>query len=142
MLAAGDVINTKLTEEALAAVTYRISADYGKVEVAKSTTSQQEDLFGPTMNRCAKINSKAPSNGMVIGGDLYIILRSFSPSSSSFPLFRQNDYLINEVKGHSIAGFRHGYPVYSVTSRYSRTYPDANVTLPTLKDNRGPKPQA
>jgi two-component system response regulator ChvI len=136
MLAAGDVINTKLTEEALAAVTYRISADYGKVEVAKSTTSQQEDLFGPTMNLCAKINSKAPSNGMVIGGDLYLILKSFSPSD------RQNDYLFYEVKGHSIAGFRHGYPVYSVTSKYSRTYPDANVNLPTLKDNRGSKPQA
>lgn len=141
MLAAGEAINTKLTEEALAAVTYRISADYGKVEVAKSTTSQQEDLFGPTMNLCAKINSKATSNGMVIGGDLYLILKSFSPSSSSFPLFRQNDYLFNEVKGHSIAGFRHGYPVYSVKSKYSRTYPDANVNLPTLKDNRGPKPQ-
>jgi two-component system, OmpR family, response regulator ChvI len=135
MLAAGDVINTKLTEEALAAVTYRISADYGKVEVAKSTTSQQEDLFGPTMNLCAKINSKAPSNGMVIGGDLYLILKSFSPSD------RQNDYLFYEVKGHSIAGFTLGYPVYSVTSKYSRTYPDANVNLPTLKDIRTYKPQ-
>ena len=41
MLAAGDVINTKLTEQKLAAVTYRISADYGMVEVAKLKTSQQ-----------------------------------------------------------------------------------------------------
>jgi two-component system response regulator ChvI len=135
MLAAGDVINTKLTEEALAAVTYRISADYGKVEVAKSTTSQQEDLFGPTMNLCAKINSKAPSNGMVIGGDLYLILKSFSPSD------RQNDYLFYEVKGHSIASFTLGYPVYSVTSKNSRTYPDANVNLPTFKDSRTYKRQ-
>jgi two-component system response regulator ChvI len=135
MLAAGDVINTKLSEEELAAVTYRISADYGKVEVAKSTTSQEEDLFGPTMNLCAKINSKAPSNGMVIGGDLYLILKSFSSSD------RHNDYLFNEVKGHSIAGFTHGYPVYSVTSKYSRTYPDAKVNLPTLKDILKYKPQ-
>jgi two-component system response regulator ChvI len=135
MLAAGDVINTKLSEEELTAVTYRISADYGKVEVAKSTTSQEEDLFGPTMNLCAKINSKAPSNGMVIGGDLYLILKSFSSSD------RHNDYLFNEVKGHSIAGFTHGYPVYSVTSKYSRTYPDAKVNLPTLKDILKYKPQ-
>jgi hypothetical protein len=85
---------------------------------------------------CAKINS----NGMVIG-DLYLLLKSFSSSSSSFPLFRQNDYLFNEIKGHSIAGFRHEYPVYSVTSKYSRTYPDANVNLSTLRDNRTHQPQ-
>jgi class 3 adenylate cyclase len=67
VLAASGAINTKLTEQKLSVVTYRISANYGKVEVARSTTSQHEDLFGPTMNLCAKINSKAPPNGMVIG---------------------------------------------------------------------------
>jgi two-component system, OmpR family, response regulator ChvI len=60
MLAAGDIINTKLTEQKLSVVAYRISADYGKLEVARSTTLQHEDLFGSTMNLCAKINSKAP----------------------------------------------------------------------------------
>lgn len=40
MLAAGYVIKTKLTEEKLSVVIYRISADYGKVDVAKSKTSQ------------------------------------------------------------------------------------------------------
>jgi len=49
-------------------LSYRISADYGRVEVARSTTSQSDDLFGPTMNICSKINSKAPSNGVAIGG--------------------------------------------------------------------------
>ena len=137
MLAAGDVINTKLTEEKLTPVTYRISADYGKVEVAKSKTSQQEDLFGPTMNLCAKINSKAPPNAMVIGGDLYTVLKSFSPSSS----YRHNDYRFKEVKGHSISGLTHQYPVYSVTSKYSRSYPDV-ANLSTLKDGkRNRKPE-
>ena len=132
MLAAGDVINTKLTGEKLTAVTYRISADYGKVEVAKVKTSQQEDLFGPTMNLCAKINSKAPANVMVIGGDLYLVLKSLSSS----PSFKQNDYRFKEVKGHSIAGFTHEYPAYSVTSKYSRTYPDPDAILSALNDNR------
>jgi two-component system response regulator ChvI len=132
MLAAGDVIKTKLTREKLAAVTYRISADYGKVEVAKLKTSQQEDLFGPTMNLCAKINSKAPANVMVIGGDLYLVLKSLSSS----PSFKQSDYRFKEVKGHSIAGFTHEYPAYSVTSKYSRTYPDPDVILSALNDNR------
>jgi len=135
MLAAGDVINTKLAEEKLTPVTYRISADYGKVEVAKSKTSQQEDLFGPTMNLCAKINSKAPANAMVIGGDLHTVLKSFSPSSSSSSSYRHNDYRFKEVKGHSISGLTHQYPVYSVTSKYSRSYPD-DANLSTLKDGK------
>jgi two-component system, OmpR family, response regulator ChvI len=39
-------INVKLNEENLPSVNYRISADYGKVEVAKSATSETDDLFG------------------------------------------------------------------------------------------------
>jgi len=35
MLAAGDVINTKLPKENLVAITYRISADCGMIEVAE-----------------------------------------------------------------------------------------------------------
>ena len=141
MLAAGDVINTKLAEAKLTSVTYRISADYGKVEVAKSKTSQQEDLFGPTMNLCAKINSKAPANAMVIGGDLHTVLKSFSPSPSPSLSYRRNDYRFKEVKGHSISGITHQYPVYSVTSKYSRSYPD-DANLSTLKDGkRNRKPE-
>jgi len=34
-----------------------------------------------TVNICAKINSKASPNGMVIGNDLYEILSSFSSPS-------------------------------------------------------------
>jgi CheY-like chemotaxis protein len=128
MLAAGDVINTKLTE-GLTAITYRISADYGKVEVAKSQSSQQEDFFGPTMNLCANIISKAPANDMVIGGDLYLVLKSFSSSSS----FRKSEYRFKEVKGHLIAGFTHEYPVYAVTST------DANLS--TLNDKLTHRPE-
>jgi two-component system, OmpR family, response regulator ChvI len=72
MIAASDVINEKLREEELPPLYYRISADYGRVEVARSISSPDtEDLFGTTMNICAKINSMAAQNGMVIGSDLY-----------------------------------------------------------------------
>src|SRR5829696_1758183 len=71
MILARDVINTKLHSDNLPSVSYRISADYGRVEVATSTSSKGEDLFGSTMNICAKINSMAEPNGIVIGGDLY-----------------------------------------------------------------------
>ena len=92
------------------------SADYGRVEIAKSKITEEEDLFGPTMNLCAKINSKGPPNGIVVGGDLYLVLKSLFSSHS----FRQSDYRFKEVKGHSIAGFTHQYPIYSVTCKYRR----------------------
>jgi class 3 adenylate cyclase len=70
IIAAHEFINMRLEAEALPSVSYRISADYGRVEVATTVTSGREDLFGPTVNMCAKINSQAEPNGIVIGGDL------------------------------------------------------------------------
>src|SRR3712207_6884872 len=70
IVAAHEFINIRLQAEALPPVSYRISADYGRIEVATTVTSGTEDLFGPTVNMCAKINSQAEPNGIVIGGDL------------------------------------------------------------------------
>src|SRR5215210_1697018 len=78
MILARDIINAKLHAQNLLPVSYRISADYGRVEVATSTSSKSEDLFGSPMNICAKINSMAQPYGIVIGGDLYQIVKSFS----------------------------------------------------------------
>jgi class 3 adenylate cyclase len=91
MMAAFKVINSKMSQMQLPNVNYRISADYGSSVIAKSVNSQAYDLFGPTVNTCAKINSKAPPNGMVIGNDLYEILSSFS-SPSFF-----NDYSFKKM---------------------------------------------
>ena len=71
MVEASTIINTRIQEEGLPPLNYRISADYGRVEIAKSMSSTSDDLFGPTVSLCAKINSLAPINGMVIGSDLY-----------------------------------------------------------------------
>jgi hypothetical protein len=57
MLAVNPIMKAKLNEEGLPSLDYRISADYGAVYVAKSLTTTSEDLFGPTVNICAKINS-------------------------------------------------------------------------------------
>ena len=109
MILARDVINAKLHSENLPSVSYRISADYGRVEVATSTSSKGEDLFGSTMNRCAKINSMAEPNGIVIGGDLYRIINSFT--------FVNNRYEFRELKGGYSIGFDQRYPVYRTLSR-------------------------
>lgn len=74
IISAHQAINSTLFEQRLPPLNYRISADYGKVEVARSSSSQSEDLFGSTMNVCAKINAKASAYGMVIGRNLYQII--------------------------------------------------------------------
>jgi len=102
MIDAHRIINTKMSEERLPHVDYRISADYGSIMTAKSVTSLNDDVFGSSVNICAKINSLAESNGMVIGGDLYQIVKSFI------------GYDFKPVTDCSI-GLKLQYPVYSIT---------------------------
>jgi class 3 adenylate cyclase len=71
MSAASGVLNAKMLSERLPPVQYRISADYGELSIAKSSSSQSEDLFGSAMNICAKMNSKALPNGLIIGQNLF-----------------------------------------------------------------------
>ncbi|HZC48669.1 MAG TPA: adenylate/guanylate cyclase domain-containing protein [Nitrososphaeraceae archaeon] len=105
MIEVSTIINTKVQEEGLPSLNYRISADYGRVEMAKSMTSTSDDLFGPTVSLCAKINSMALINGMVIGSDLYQMTRS------SF----DNDYYFSEIGKYSINELKYQqYPVYSI----------------------------
>lgn len=118
MMAANKVINMKLKEERLPPMHYKISADYGRVEVARSLSSPDtDDLFGSTMNICAKINSMAPVNGMVIGSDLYYITKKFSSSSSLFGNSGNNSqYHFKKIGDYSVlASFKYQYPVYSVS---------------------------
>ena len=86
---ASNTLNAKMLSEKLPPIQYRISADYGEVSVARSASSQSEDLFGSAMNICAKINSKAKPNGLVIGESLFEIVKEldeyvFVPSSERF----------------------------------------------------------
>jgi class 3 adenylate cyclase len=83
---ASSTLNAKMLSEKLPPIQYRISADYGEVSVARSASSQSEDLFGSAMNISAKINSKAKPNGLVIGEALFDIVKRldeyiFAPSS-------------------------------------------------------------
>jgi class 3 adenylate cyclase len=109
MIAVNPIINAKLQEELLLqSLRYRISADYGRVEIAKSLTSTNEDLFGPTVSICAKINSMAHPNGMVIGSDLYQIVKS---------CLEDEHYVFDEIGEYSIDDHKNGYPVYSVINK-------------------------
>ena len=74
-------ISKKMQQEGLPPFDYRISATYGSVRVAKIATSAIDDIFGSTVNKCAKINRLAPPNGLVIGEALYEIVKSFDSYS-------------------------------------------------------------
>jgi two-component system, OmpR family, response regulator ChvI len=124
MIAANRVINIKLYEESLPSVSYRISANYGMVEIAKSGPSQNIDLFGSAVNVCAKINSKAPPNGMVIGEDLYQIIKDHSYFAG---------YDFKEVSGYVVSSSSQDYlyKVYSVES----TAPSAEGKISAIHRN-------
>jgi len=62
---------SKLNEEKLASLNYRISADYGRVEIARAGNLRAMTLFGSTINICAKMNAKTPPNMIVIGENMY-----------------------------------------------------------------------
>jgi len=109
MITAHKIINAKLSEEELPLVDYRISADYGRVEIAKSSSSMAEDLFGATINICSKINTKAAPNGVIIGSDLYRVLKRSFPDISDAYSFKE--------KGEYSSGLNKSYPVYEMKSK-------------------------
>ena len=109
MVSSRQVINSKLRKESLPDISYRISADYGKLEVAMSgEISSSYDLFGPTINFCAKMNRRAPPNGIAIGADLWRIINSFPR--------RTGRYHFQEIKELSWKENRYSYPVYLLKS--------------------------
>lgn len=111
MVSSRQVINAKLRKESLPDISYRISADYGKLEVAMSgEISNSYDLFGPTINFCAKMNRRAPPNGIAIGADLWRII-------NSFPRLARR-YHFQEIKELSWKENRYSYPVYLLKPPY------------------------
>ncbi len=52
-------------------IDYRISTTFGPVSIASVSTSEISDIFGSTVNLCAKINAYALTNGLAIGERMY-----------------------------------------------------------------------
>jgi two-component system response regulator ChvI len=134
ILSARDIINAKLHSESLPSVSYRISADYGRVEIAKSTSSRTEDLFGSPMNICAKINSMAEPNGIVIGGDLYQMIESFSFIPA---------HEFKELEGGYSIASDNRYPVYTVALSKDNDITSGkdinDINNPSFRFNKIPK---
>lgn len=99
-----DFVAKKLDEYGLPGVDYKISATYGPVRMASTSTSAVNDIFGSTVNRCAKINGIAPRNGLIIGESFYNAVKSIGQYS-----FNKMDNIL--------PGDDRGYVVYTVTRK-------------------------
>ena len=110
MIDAKDQLDLLLNLNGLPPINYRISASYGKVELAFVANSSSGDIFGTPVNICSKINPLASSNQMIIHRDLYQIMKEM-------PYF--NDYVFEELdRKKGIDGYsdnnRNVYTAYSV----------------------------
>lgn len=101
MIASRGMINQKLRLEKLPEIDFRISNDYGTVITAKSSNNKTVDIFGNTVNVCAKMNALTPANNLIIGGDLYRSVKNL------------NEYIFEEYEGLTI-GVKHAYSTYLV----------------------------
>lgn len=105
-------INSMLTEQRLPTITYRVSVDFGKVERTRFDGFDSEDLFGSTINVCSKMNLYAQPNGIVVGNDLYRIIRSFKQLDDGYRFHEMDSYYCGTGK--------YSYPLYSL-SRMKQT---------------------
>jgi len=99
-------INLLLSKICLPHLKYRVSIDYGKIIVGKCKVSLCEDIFGSTVNLCAKMNKCARPNSIIIGNDLYQVVKKIKC------------FNINQVS-HINAGLIQKYPLYVVEKKLS-----------------------
>lgn len=99
-----DEISRKLNKQNLPSVDYKISATYGPVRIASTSTSAVNDIFGSTVNRCAKINGIAPRNGLIIGEAFYDVVKYM------------NEYSFHKID-NTLPGDEQKYVVYTVTRK-------------------------
>jgi CheY-like chemotaxis protein len=90
---------------------YKISLDYGVVDLALAGDNYQLDIFGSAVNICSKINSSsslALHNTIIIGNNLYRILKSFPNILNKYSFVYNSEFKLTE---------NIGYPTYNIKRR-------------------------
>ena len=97
-------INQELLKQQLPPFNYRISIDYGVLDLALVGEYSQIDLFGTTINLCSKINTSSSSipNQLIIGDNFYRILKSFSGMLNNYDFINHINYQITENNRYSL----------------------------------------
>ncbi len=102
LLESHDIICDYLHNEDLPCLDYRVSLDYGRVIMMDANISSICDMIGTPVNMCSKINRSAKENEMVVGGDLYEIVK------------KKKQFKFKIAKGCGV-GLKYSYPVYAVS---------------------------
>jgi hypothetical protein len=89
---------------------YKISLDYGVVDLALAGDNYQLDIFGSAVNLCSKINSSslAPHNTIIIGNNFYRIIKSFPNILNKYNFINIGEFKVTE---------NIGYPMYNIKRR-------------------------
>ena len=98
-------INEELARKHLPPFNFRMSLDYGVLDLALVGDYSQTDLFGSTLNLCSKINSSfSIQNEIIIGDKLYKVLK-FSNIVNHYYFINNGEYNITETNR---------YPTYNI----------------------------
>ncbi len=92
-----DEINKELAEQGLPTVSYRISMSFGLVSAMCDESGEVIDLFGATVNTCAKMNKYAPENGFVVGEALNEKLNEIGIDTEKISDFQVGENLLFSV---------------------------------------------
>jgi class 3 adenylate cyclase len=111
MINSHDKINDKMDEKGLFSLSYRISAVYGSIMIAQMSTSSVVDIFGSTVNVCTKINSLAQPNELVIGEDLYNVVKS----SEKFTFKQKTEFVLNDKTKIKVYSVKNSFPISKLT---------------------------
>ena len=87
---------------------YKISLDYGVVDLALAGDNYQLDIFGSAVNLCSKINSSSAHNEIIIGNNFYRILKSFPNILNNYNFINKGEFKVTE---------NIGYPTYNIKRR-------------------------
>jgi CheY-like chemotaxis protein len=90
---------------------YKISLDYGVVDLALAGDNYQLDIFGSAVNLCSKINSSssvAAKNEIIIGNNFYRIIKSFPNVLNKYNFINKGEFKVTE---------NIGYPTYNIKRR-------------------------
>ena len=97
-------INQELSKQQLPPFNYRITMDYGVLDLALVGDYSQIDLFGTTVNLCSKINnSSSIPNEIIIGDNFYRILKSFPTMLNNYNFINHISYQISESNRYSLS---------------------------------------
>lgn len=110
---------------------FKISIDYGVVDLALAGDNYQLDVFGSTVNVCSKINSSSslsPSkNETIIGNNFYRVLKSFSNLINKYNFINSGEFQITE---------NIGYPTFNIKRKNTSSLQNGveDITYALKKD--------